>query len=74
MKKKIVLMSLMIVALFCTFAVSVFATEYTVTTAGEFDDAYSQAQDGDTIVISGDVTAGLKFGKSINSLAIIGYI
>ncbi len=65
MKKKIVLMSLMIVALICAFAISVFATEFTVTTAGEFDDAYSQAQDGDTIVISGDVTAGLKFGKSI---------
>ena len=65
MKKKIVLMSLMIVALICAFAISVFATEFTVTTADEFDDAYSQAQDGDTIVISGDVTAGLKFGKSI---------
>ena len=65
MKKKIVLMSLMIVALFFTFAVSAFATEFTVTTTDEFDDAYSQAQDGDTIVISGDVTAGLKFGKSI---------
>ena len=65
MKKKIVLMGLMIVALFCTFAVSAFAKEFTVTTTGEFNNAYSQAQDGDTIVISGDVTAGLKFGKSI---------
>ena len=65
MKKKIVLMSLMIVALFCTFAVSAFATEFTVTTAGEFDDAYSQAQDGDTIIIKSDINAQFNFGKSI---------
>ena len=65
MKKKIVLMSLMIVALFCALAVSAFATEFTVTTAGEFDDAYSQAQDGDTIVIKSDISAQFNFGKSI---------
>ena len=65
MKKKFVLMSLMIVALICTFAVSAFATEFTVTTAGEFDDAYSQAQDGDTIIIKSDISAQFNFGKSI---------
>ena len=65
MKKKIVLMSLMIVALFCTFAVSAFATEFTVATEDEFDDAYSQAQDGDTIVITADVSAQFNFGKTI---------
>ena len=65
MKKKIVLMSLMIVALLCTFAVSAFATEFTVTTTGEFDDAYSQAQDGDTIIIKSDISAQFNFGKSI---------
>ncbi|MBQ7789619.1 MAG: hypothetical protein IJ398_08220 [Clostridia bacterium] len=65
MKKKIVLMSLMIVALICAFAISVFATEFTVTTADEFDNAYSQAQDGDTIVIKSDISAQFNFGKSI---------
>ena len=65
MKKKIVLMSLMIVAFICAFAISAFAAEFTVTTAGEFDDAYSQAQDGDTIVIKSDIDAQFNFGKSI---------
>ena len=65
MKKKIVLLSLMIVALICAFAISASATEFTVTTAGEFDDAYSQAQDGDTIVIKSDISAQFNFGKSI---------
>lgn len=65
MKKKIILISLMTAVLICVLAISAFATEFTVTTTDEFNDAYGQAQDGDTIIISSDVTADLKFGKSI---------
>ncbi|MBO5286643.1 MAG: hypothetical protein J6B34_00815 [Clostridia bacterium] len=65
MKKKIILMSLMTVALICVLAVSAFATEFTVTTADEFNNAYSQAQDGDTIVIKADISAQFNFGKTI---------
>ena len=65
MKKKIVLMSLIIVALICVLAVHTFAAEFTVATEGEFNNAYSQAQDGDTIVITADVSAQFNFGKTI---------
>ena len=65
MKKKFILMGLMTVILIFVLAITAFATEFTVTSTSEFGDAYSQAKDGDTIVVAGDITAGLKFGKSI---------
>ena len=52
-------------ALICVLAVHTFAAEFTVATEGEFNNAYSQAQDGDTIVITADVSAQFNFGKTI---------
>lgn len=65
MKKKLFLLTLIISALVCLFAISVSATEYTVKTADEFNSAFAEAVDGDTIVIKADISAQFNFGKTI---------
>ena len=65
MKKKLFLLTLIISALLCLFAISVSATEYTVKTADEFNSAFAEAVDGDTIVIKADISAQFNFGKTI---------
>lgn len=59
----------------CIFAlcVAVSAQEYTVSTSDEFKAAYSDAQNGDTIVIKGDIEADLNFGKSVTYIIDGGY-
>ena len=65
MKKKLLITALLVMALMLSLCLVASATEYVVTNSDEFNSAYDSASDGDTIVISGDITASLKFGKSI---------
>ena len=65
MKKKLLITALLVMALMLSLCLVASATEYVVTNNDEFNSAYDSASDGDTIVISGDITASLKFGKSI---------
>ena len=65
MKKKLLISLSLIVVLIAVFAISVSAAEYTVTTKDEFNTAYANAVDGDTIVIKADITTNFDFGKTI---------
>ncbi len=67
MKKrtKLLLTLMVIVASVLALAMVASAEEYTVTSADEFNTAYSQAVDGDTIIITQSLSATLNFGKSI---------
>ncbi len=67
MKKrtKLLLTLMVIVVSVLALAMVAAAEEYTVTSADEFNTAYSQAVDGDTIIITQSLSATLNFGKSI---------
>ncbi len=64
-RTRIILVLALVIMSLCLFAIVSSATEYEVSTDGEFETAYSSAVDGDTIVIKADITATLNFGKSI---------
>ncbi|MBQ2809528.1 MAG: hypothetical protein IJF11_01400 [Clostridia bacterium] len=67
MKSKFRLLFVMAFALMLIMALTLVcsATEYTVSSADEFNSAFSSALDGDTIVINADIKTYFDFGKSI---------
>ena len=65
MKKKLIISLALVVTLIAIFAVSVSAKEFIVNTADEFNTAYAEATDGDTIVIKASISAKFNFGKTI---------
>ena len=65
MKKKLLITALLVMVLMLSLCLVASATEYVVTNSDEFNSAYDSASDGDTIVITSDITSSLKFGKSI---------
>ena len=64
MKKKVILIAAIFTFVF-VLCMAVSATEYTVTTEEEYNDAFASAIDGDTIVIKSDIKTNFDFGKSI---------
>ncbi|MBR2444138.1 MAG: hypothetical protein IKB27_01925 [Clostridia bacterium] len=65
MKKKLLIAAILAALCMLMLALAVSAEEYTVSTSDEFTEAYDSATDGDTIIITADITADLTFGKSI---------
>ena len=64
MKKFVLTLAISIMVLF-TLAISVFATEYTVSSDAEYQTAYEQAVNGDTIVVAGKLSCDIYANKSI---------
>ena len=71
--KKILLMAFSVFILVLAFTVMASAQEYTISTSDEFNAAFGSAVDGDTIVIKGDISAEIDFGKSITYIIDGGY-
>jgi hypothetical protein len=65
MKKKIIVLCLFVLVFTFALALCAGAQEYAVSSNAEFDSAFASAQDGDTIVITGNITSGMKFNKSL---------
>jgi len=64
MKKIVLTIAISLVVLF-VLAVSAFAAEYSVTNNDEYENAYLQAANGDTIVIANKLTCDIYANKSI---------
>ena len=64
MKKALILLIMLLMCIL-TLTLAVSAEEYTVSTSDEFNTAFASAQDGDTIVITADISTNFDFGKTI---------
>lgn len=72
-QRKLLFVAMCILSMLFAFVIVSNATEYTVTTNEEFKTAYTNAIDGDTIVIKDDISGTLNFGKSITYIIDGGY-
>lgn len=64
MKKIVLTLAISVMALFI-LAISAFATEFNVSSNDEYESAYAQATNGDTIVVSSKLTCDINANKSI---------
>ena len=64
MKKIVLTLAISLVTLFI-LAISVCATEYTVNSNEEYESAYNQAANGDTIIVADELTCDIQANKSI---------
>lgn len=65
MRAKLLLSTLFALICVMAFAIVGAAAEYTVHSNSEFDSAFASASDGDTIIIKGNISSKLDFGRSI---------
>ncbi|MBQ7907004.1 MAG: hypothetical protein IJ309_03415 [Clostridia bacterium] len=65
MKNKLLIIAILATLCMLTFTLAVSAEEYRVSTKADYDSAYSQTVDGDTIVITADISTKFDFGKTI---------